>query len=395
MVFYSPHPPIRQKRVNACISDAFYRELFMNPCLSGWSRGEQKHEYMHLCHRVLSRSQLNALGKLREAGIITRNLVVLPNTSNISLANNGTHISLGIRKLTALLQDPDSGFTNRDEKYLGDLALKINEHFLPLFVGTYSATPYRLEFSEFHPESVLGFLPHELDFTHLRMLWRRWQKKAEMNLFGKSITPFGPAWLDGTRYHVQTPATFPDFRLIDYLVALRSTEKSPALDGTLHNHDRLKQDLSELGVFDKRMSLYLFNKLREFNVMGFSGFEGRTYSLFYSFEEDMAKAVDLQNLLNALAFKYMAEERVTHADIPDDPFAESERRQIIFGQAIGIPTFFIRWDTEIVFQRMVKTKRVGRRRYPGYLRSITGNIARPPADAQGGCGGPDRNITDV
>ena len=178
-------------------------------------------------------------------------------------------------------------------------------------------------------------------------------------------------------------------------MALRSTEKSPALDGTLHNHDRLKQDLSELGVFDKRMSLYLFNKLREFNVMGFSGFEGRTYSLFYSFEEDMAKAVDLQNLLNALAFKYMAEERVTHADIPDDPFAESERRQIIFGQAIGIPTFFIRWDTEIVFQRMVKTKRVGRRRYPGYLRSITGNIARPPADAQGGCGGPDRNITDV
>jgi len=373
MVFYSPHPPIRQKRLNACISDAFYRELFMNPCLSGWNRGEQKHEYMQLCHRVLSRSQLNALGKLREAGIITRNLVVLPNTSNISLANNGTHISLGSRKLTALLQDPDSGFTNRHEKYLGDLALKINEHFLPLFVGTYSATPYRLEFSEFHPESVLGFLPHELDFTHLRMLWRRWQKKAEMNIFGKSITPFGPAWLDRTLSTLFSLRGdfIPDFRLIDYLVALRSTEKSPALDGTLHNHDRLKQDLSELGVFDKRMSLYLFNKLREFNVMGFSGFEGRTYSLFHRFEEDMAKAVDLQNLLNALAFKYMAEERITHADIPDDPFVESERRQIIFGQAIGIPTFFIRWDTGNRFLKRIveKTQRVRpSRRYPGYLR---------------------------
>jgi len=373
MVFYSPHPPIRQKRLSACISDAFYRELFMNPCLSGWNRGEQKHEYMHLCHRVLSRSQLNALAKLRDAGIITRNLVVLPNTSNISLANNGTHISLGSRKLTALLKDPDSGFTNRHEKYLGDLALKINEHFLPLFVGTYSATPYRLDFSEFHPENVLGFLPHELDFTHLRMLWRRWQKKAEMNIFGQSVTPFGPAWLDRTLSILFSLRGdfIPDFRLIDYLVALRSTEKSPALDGTLHNHDRLKQDLSDLGVFDKRMSLYLFNKLREFNVMGFSGFEGRTYSLFHRFEEDMAKAVDLQNLLTALAFKYMAEERVTHADIPDDPFVESERRQIIFGQAIGIPTFFIRSDTGNRFLKRIveKTQRVRpSRRYPGYLR---------------------------
>jgi hypothetical protein len=323
MVFYSPHPPIRQKQLNTCISDSFYRELFMSPCLSGWNRGEEKHEYMHLCHRVLSLSQLNALAKLRESGIITRNLVILPNTSNISLANNGTHISLGSRKLTALLKDGSSGFTNRHEKYLGDLVIKISEHFLPLFVGTYSATPYRLDYAEFHPESALGFLPHELDFTHLRMLWRRWQKKAQMNVFGQPLTPFGPPWMDAA-----LSALFglrgdfiPDYRLIDYLVALRSTETSPALDGRLHNHDRLKQDLSELGVFDKRMSLYLFNKLRECAVMGFSGFEGRSYSLFHSFEEDMAKAVDLQNLLTALAFKYIADGRVTHAHIPGRSFS--------------------------------------------------------------------------
>ncbi len=373
MVFYSPHPPIRQKQLNACISDAFYRELFMNPCLSGWNRGELKQEYMHLCHRVLSRSQLNALGKLRESGIITRNLVVLPNTSNISLANNGTHISLGSRKLTALLKDPASGFTSRHEKYLGDLVIKILEHFLPLFVGTYSATPYRLEYSEFHPECVLGFLPHELDFTHLRMLWRRWQKKADINVFGKTITPFGPPLLDraiGVLFGLRGDF-IPDFRLIDYLVALRSTEKSPALDGTLHNHDRLKQDLFELGIFDKRMSLYLFNKLREFAVMGFSGFEGRSYSQFFSLKEDLARAVDLQNLLNALAFKYIAEESVTHAHIPDDPIIESERRQVIFGRAAGIPTFFVRQDSKNLFlQRIVGiTERVRpSRRYPGYLR---------------------------
>lgn len=373
MVFYSPHPPIRQKRLNACISDAFYRELFMNSCLSGWNRGEIKKEYMHLCHRVLSRSQLNALEKLRESGIITRNLVVLPNTSNICLANNGTHVSLGSRKLTALLKDPASGFTARHEKYLGDLVIKILEHFLPLFVGTYSATPYRLDYSEFHPECVLGFLPHELDFDHLRMLWRRWQKKADIRVFGKTVTPFGPPWLDrAIRAIFRLRGDFlPDFRLIDYLVALRSTEKSPALDGMLHNHDRLKQDLAELGVFDKRMSLYLFNKLREYATMGFSGFEGRYYSLFFSLEEDMAGAVDLQNLLAALAFQYIAGGIADHDRIPDDPFVESERRQIVFGRAVGIPTFFVRQDTQNLFlQRIIeKTQRVrASRRYPGYWR---------------------------
>jgi len=96
-VFYSPHPPFGQKRLNDCVSDSFYRELFMNPCLSGWRRGEEKKDYMHLCHQVLSRSQLNAVAKLREAGIINNNPVILPNTSNITLSNNGTHVSLGSR----------------------------------------------------------------------------------------------------------------------------------------------------------------------------------------------------------------------------------------------------------------------------------------------------------
>ena len=74
----------------------------------------------------------------------------------------------------------------------------------------------------------------------------------------------------------------PDFRLIDYLVALMSTEQSPALDGALDNGERLKNDLDELGVFDRRMSLYLPFKLRQRGVIGFSGFEARHYSLFES-----------------------------------------------------------------------------------------------------------------
>ena len=87
-------------------------------------------------------------------------------------------------------------FTAADEKRTGDLVVKIVEHFLPLFVGTYSAAPCRFDFSDFHPETVLGFLPHELDFTHLRMLWRRWKGKADLKCFGYALTPFGPRGLD-------------------------------------------------------------------------------------------------------------------------------------------------------------------------------------------------------
>ena len=109
IIYFSPHPPIRQKQLNECIADSFYRDLFMSPCLSGWDDGEAKHHYMCLCHQVLSRSQLNAVAKLRDAGIITRNLIILPNVSNISLANNGTHVSIGSRRLTQRLADKKSG----------------------------------------------------------------------------------------------------------------------------------------------------------------------------------------------------------------------------------------------------------------------------------------------
>ena len=373
LMFFSPHPPIRQKALSNCISDSFYRELFMNPCLSGWNNGEEKHKYMHLCHRVLSRSQFNAVLKLREAGIITNNLVSLPNLSNISLANNGTHVSMGSLKLSSLLSDSSSGYTRHHEKYLGDLVVKIVEHFLPLFVGTYTAAPYRLDFTDFHPEKALGFLPHELDYTHLRMLWRRWKKKANLNIFGLPLTPFGPRGLDQMASSIfQLKGDFvPDFRLIDYLVSILSTEKSPALSGKHGNSQQLKQDLADLGIFDTQMSLYLFDKLREFDNMGFSGFEGRHYSLFDSFIPDMGQAVSLQNLIYLMAFKYIASGQISHEDIPDDPFIESERRQIIFGSAIGIPTFFVHKNTGNTFLKRIikKTQRVrSSSRYSGYNR---------------------------
>jgi len=373
MVYFAPHPPVRQKELNDHVADAFYRQLFMSPCLSGWDRGEEKHRYMQLCHQVLSRSQLNAVAKLREAGIICNNLVVLPNVSNVSLANNGTHVSLGSRKLKRLLGDPASGFGAVHEKYLGDLTIKMAEHFLPLFVGSYSASPYRLGYTDFHPERALGFLPHELDYTHLRMLWRRWQKKASLSVLGQPVTPFGPPWIDRMVSGIfGLKGDFvPDYRLVDYLICLMSTPQSPALNGRLGNSEKLKNDLAELGVFDRQMSLYLLYKLREFNVMGFSGFEGRHYSQFDSLIDDLGRASDLQMLVNALAFKYLAQGALTHADIPDDPTLESERRQIFFATAIGNPTFFVHKESKNRFlMRIIQTTREVRpsRRYPGYLR---------------------------
>ena len=373
MIYFAPHPPVRQKQLNDCISDAFYRELFMSPCLSGWDVGESKHAYMNLCHEALSRSQLNAVAKLREAGIITNNLVVLPSVSNISLANNGSHISLGSRKLTEAMRYGDPSFGAAQEKLVGDLSIKIVEHFLPLFVGTYSAAPYRFDFADFHPEKALGFLPHELDYTHLRMIWRRWRNKADLSVFGYRMTPCGPHWIDNALSAIfrLRGDWVADFRLIDYLVSLMSTERSPALDGAMGNGDRLKKDLAALGIFDTKMPLYLLYRMREFAVAGFTGFEGRYYSLFENFVSDMARAVDLQVLITALALKYQAQGRITHADIPDTPFIESERRQIFFGSAIGIPTFFVRRDTPNQLMRSIlaRTKRArASRRYPGFVR---------------------------
>jgi len=373
MVYLAPHPPVRQKELNGLIADSFYRELFMSPCLSGWDRGEEKHRYMHLCHQVLSRSRLNTVAKLRDAGIIQNNLVVLPSVSDVSLANNGTHLSLGSLRLGTALDDPSSGFTRHHEKFLGDLAIKTVEHFLPLFVGTYTAAPYRLGFTDFHPERALGFLPHELDYTHLRMLWRRWRKKARLSFFGNVITPFGPEWLDRVVSGLfgLTGDFVPDFRLIDYLVCLLSTTRSPALDGRVGNGDRLRRDLADLGIFDGQMSVYLLCKLREKHLVGFSGFEGRHYSLFESFEDDLGAAADLQNLVILFAYKLMAEGKLTHRDIPDTPVIESERRQIFFATAIGIPTVFVRRTTRNRFLRSILERTDGirpSRRYPGYLR---------------------------
>lgn len=373
VVYFAPHTHLRQKRLNDLISDAFYRELFISPCLCGWDRGEEKYRYMRLCHQVLSRSQLNAVLQLREAGIITRNLVTMPSLSNLSLSNNGTHISLGSRKLTALIADRTSGFGPLEEKYAGDLAIKIIEHFLPLFVGTYSAAPHRLDFRDFHPEKALGFLPHELDFTHLRMIWRRWRKKAKLKVLGRPVTPFGPKAVDGwfSRAFRLKGDFVPDFRLLDYFVAVKSTEESPALDGSPENLTRLKQDLADFGVFDPAMSVYLLYRLREYAAMGFSGFEGRYYSQFETILADMGEAASLQHLLTAVAYKYILKGEVTHGDIPDNPVIESERRQIFFGSAIGIPTFYVFKETRNRFlgRIIAKTPRTRMsRRYPGYIR---------------------------
>jgi hypothetical protein len=373
MVYHGPNPPIRQTELSSCISDAFYRELFMSPCLSGWDDGEAKSEYMHLCHQVLTRSQLNCVAKLREAGIIANNLIVLPSFSNVSLANNGIHISMGSRSLSRALQAREPVQAGRDEKRLGDLAIKIFEHFLPLFVGTYSASPYRIDFAQFHPERLLAFLPHELDFTHLRLMWREWKEKANLRILGRPVTPYGPLWIDRAMsglFRLRGDLV-PDYRLINYPVAWLATEHESALDGQPGNTARLATELDQLGIVDRRMSFYMPLRLRQLETVSFSGFEARYYSLFPSYDRDMAPATDLQQLLLAIAYRMAQCGSINHAEIPDDPTSESERRQPFFFSAAGLPAFYVHQRTRNELMRRILrycTKTRSSWRHPDYLR---------------------------
>ncbi len=372
LVYHAPVPSVHQEELSSCISDSFYRELFMSPCLSGWRDGEAKYEYMHLCHQVLSRSQLNAVAKLREAGIIANELIVLPSLSNVSLANNGVHVSMASRTLDRRLRC-SSGFLPADEKRLGDLAIKIYEHFLPLFVGTHTAAPYRIGFTQFHPERLLSFLPHELDFTHLRLLWREWKEKANLSAFGHPLTPYGPRWLDrmiASLFRLRGDCV-PDARLLTYPVAWLNTEHASALDGTQHNIRRLSSELDELGIVDQRMSFYMPLRLREHERDGYSGFEARYYSLFPSYDRDMAPALRLQQFLLAVAYKLALQGELTHEQIPDDPTSESERRQPFFFSAAGLPAFYVHQDSRNQLLRTIllhckKTR--PSRRHPRYVR---------------------------
>ncbi|MGC8925709.1 MAG: hypothetical protein ACP5LO_06770 [Calditerrivibrio sp.] len=373
MVYHSPLTPLRQKRLNELIPDSLYRELFISPCLSGWDRGEEKKRYMELCHLSLSRSYLNTIGKLKDVGIIKNNLIILPNTSNTCLTNNGIHISIGSKLITDKVKSSNTRFYTIAEKHYSDLVIKIVEHFIPLIIQNYSASPYRIPFRDLHPEKILGFLPHELDFTHIRMLYRRWMKKCFNKRFGKRFYPFGPLWIDNTIEKIFNLKgdTVPDFRLIDYFVALMSTDNSPAFDGTLNNHAKLKKELHEMGVFDEKLSFYTLFRGRSVNENGYNGFEGRFYSCFYDLREDTKHVSNLQWLFIALAYKLILSGSITHQEIPDDPFVESERRQLVFAAAIGIPTVYIKKDTKNILIRSIishcKNTRISKR-YPEYIR---------------------------
>lgn len=355
MIYFASHTPTRQKKLNDLIPDNFYRELFMSPCLSGWRFGEEKYRYMALCHEVLSRSQLNAVKKLKDSQIIKSNLIILPNTSNTCLANNGTHINTGSIKLSKYVKENGPKTRQYNEKYVGDLVSKIFEHFVPLFINTYSCAPYRMDFTEFHPERALSFLPHELDYTHLRMLWRNWKKKAKNTIISHNMTPFGPVWLDKViKNTFRFKGDFiPDIRLIDYFVAIMSTQTNPAFNGEDKNQEKLLEDLARSGVFDSKMSLYLLFKTRHYSQAGFSGYEGRYYSTFENFGEDMRFAGLLQATIITLCYKYILLDKVTHEDIPDTVFVESERRQAVFAAATGVESFYVKNNTKNRFLKKI------------------------------------------
>jgi hypothetical protein len=332
-IYAAPNPPTRLKTLSRLLPADAYRDLFMNPCLSGFQDGARKRRYMHVCHETLSHSRMHASARLMEAGIMKPH-VVERMVCDTSLLNNGTHLSLGSLRLGAYLRSRPEHLAMAEEKYLGDLTTKIVEHFLPLFVGLYSAAPARLAPADLRPERALGFLPHELGSAHLQLTWQSWKRKAGIL-----------AGLNGDMV--------PDLRLLDYFAALPSSVSHAANDGHLGNGERLKQELERKGLFSRDMTFYALYRLRELSKMGFTGFEGRHYSLFASLQGDLAPATDLQALITAYAYRCMASGELTHMHIPNDPDTESERRQIFFAAAIGLPVVYVRKSTRNLFLRRV------------------------------------------
>ena len=350
-IYAAPNPPARLKGLSRLLPSDAYRDLLMNPCLSGFKDGASKRTYMHVCHETLSRSRMHAGARLIEAGIMKPH-VVERMVCDTSLLNNGTHLSLGSLRLGEYLHAQPQATAVAEEKYLGDLATKIVEHFLPLFVGLYSAAPARLAPADLRPERALGFLPHELGSTHLRLTWQSWKRKAGLL-----------AALKGDMV--------PDQRLLDYFAALPSSASAAAHDGQPGNAERLKAELEAKGLFSRNMTFYTLYRLREFSKMGFTGFEGRHYSLFASMHGDLAPATDLQALITAYAYQCMARGEVLHAHIPDDPDTESERRQMFFAAAIGLPVFYVKRTTRNLFLRRVlaQTQRTRpSKRHTGYFK---------------------------
>ncbi|MEK7711678.1 MAG: hypothetical protein AAB312_01335, partial [Pseudomonadota bacterium] len=350
-IYAAPNPPARLKALSRLLPADTYRDLLMNPCLSGFQDGASKRTYMHVCHETLSHSRMHAGARLMEAGIMKPH-VVESMVCDTSLLNNGTHLSLGSLQLGEYLRAQPQQTAVAEEKYLGDLATKIIEHFLPLFVGLYSAAPARLAPADLRPERALGFLPHELGSTHLRLTWQSWKRKAGL------LAP-----LKGDMV--------PDQRLLDYFAALPSSSSAAAHDGQLGNGERLKAELEAKGLFSRNMTFYTLYRLREFSKMGFTGFEGRHYSLFASLHGDLGPATDLQALITAFAYQCMARGEVLHAHIPDDPDTESERRQMFFAAAIGLPVFYVKRTTRNLFLRRVlaKTQRTRpSKRHTGYFK---------------------------
>ena len=372
LIYSSPQTPYRQSRLTGFLPDNLYRQLFVNPSLSGPWESEAKHRYMELCHEVLSRSRLNAIRVTQHAGLIKNNLIVLPNIATSSLSTNGTHISIGSRIL-GQAANSSGRYDQQAEKYFGDLVGKVFEHFLPLFVGLYSAAPWRYGFADFHPETALQYLPHQLTSEYLGIFWQQWTKKARLKFFGKLMTPVGPKRMDSALASVLGlhGDYVPDTRLLEYFVALPSTRNASALNGMIGNDDALKAELAQSGVFDSRLSTYLPFKLREFAKHGFSGFEGRSHSHFPSLRHDLPSAIGLQTLITAYAYYNLAKNLVTHSDIPDDPATESERRHIFFAAAAGIATVYVRRSSPNRFLRRILNRCTtvrSSRRYSGYLK---------------------------
>ena len=175
-------------------------------------------------------------------------------------------------------------------------------------------------------------------------MWREWKEKAKLRVLGRPVTPYGPQWLDRVHGGRLPTARRPGSRLpaaqLSSGVALHRTRLSAGRRAGKYRAAGCgtgADSASWIGACRSTCRCVCASS----PACGFSGFEARYYSLFPSYDRDMAPASDLQQLLLVAAYQMALNGAVTPEQIPDDPTSESERRQPFFFSAAGLPAFYV------------------------------------------------------
>jgi len=123
--------------------------------------------------------------------------------------------------------------------------------------------------------------------------------------------------------------------------ALPSSASAAAHDEPAGNAERLKAELEAKGLSSRNMTFYTLYRLREFSKMDSPAFRRRTTACLPA-DGDLGRPRPAGAGSPPMPYQCMARGEVLHAHIRDDPDTESERRQMFFAAAIGLPVFYVK-----------------------------------------------------